>query len=149
MGVSLRMVKPENTPFWPTPWVSSSLLLLSTRWTQLSHHTARLDLKKFRRKSLASSRRLDTTQLLSLLSQSLDGMETTCCRPAPTCPGTRDGMLSVRKERPAVLPYWKLLMPLFPLPDPLTSPSDCLFRMFTKLEVWNSPCRSCRDWCSQ
>merc|ERR1711915_941398 len=132
---SQRMVKPESTLFWPIPWVSSSSLLLSTRWTLLSHHTARLDLKKFRRKSLALSRRSATTQLLSPLSQSLDGMETTCYKLAPTCPGTRDGVLSARKERPANYPSWKLLIPLFPLPDPLTSPPDCLFRMFTKLVV--------------
>ena len=84
------------------------------------------------------------------LSQSLDGMATTCCRPAPTCPGTRDGMLSIRKERPAGLPYWKLLMPLFPLPDPLTSPSNGLFRMFAGLEIqasWAIMSAS-TSWCS-
>merc|ERR1711862_191517 len=38
------------------------------------------------------SRRSDTTQLLFHSSPSLAGTETTCCRLAPTCPGTRDGM---------------------------------------------------------
>merc|ERR1719300_1823036 len=133
--VFLRMDKPESMLFWLTHLESSSSLLLLTRWTPLSLHTARQDLKKYRRRSLVSSRRSDTTLLLFHSSPFLDGMEITCCKPAPTCPGTRDGTLSARKERPAGLPYWKLLMPLFPLPDPLTSPSDCLFRMFTKLEV--------------
>merc|ERR1719245_1849203 len=86
-------------PFWPTPLVLSSSSLLSTRWTQPSPHTARLGSRKSRRKSLASSRRSDTTQLPFHSSPSLAGTEITCCRPAQTCPGTRDGMLSVRKER--------------------------------------------------
>merc|ERR1719419_362955 len=52
----------------------------------------------------------------------------------PTRPTDKPLRLPLQ-ERLAELPYWKLLIPLFPLPDPLTSPSDCLFRMFTKLEV--------------
>merc|ERR1719300_1242685 len=133
--VFLRMDKPESMLFWLTHLESSSSLLLSTRWTPLSLHTARQDLKKSRRKFLVSSRRSDTTLLLFHSSPFLDGMETTCCKPAPTCLGTRDGMLSARKERPAELPSLKPSIPSFHHRDQRTSPSDYPFRMFTKLEV--------------
>ena len=108
---SPRMVRPENTPCWPSPWESSSLSWLSTRWTPPNLLTARLGLRKSRRKSLASSSRLDTTLLLFHSSPSLDGTETTCCRPAPTCPGIRDGMLSARKARPVEPLCSRLLTP--------------------------------------
>merc|ERR1711872_240463 len=105
------------------------------RWIQPSPHTVRLGLRKSRRKSLALSRRSDTTQLPFHSSPSLAGTEITCCKPAPTCPGTRDGMLSVRKERPAEQPSLKPSIPSFHHRDQRTSLSDCPFRMFTKLEV--------------
>merc|ERR1712013_174497 len=73
--------RPENTPFLLTPWELSNSSWLLTRWTPPSPHTARPGLKKSRRKSLASSRRSDTTQLLFHSSPSLAGTETTCCRP--------------------------------------------------------------------
>merc|ERR1711970_525522 len=133
--VSPRMVRPENTPCWPTPLVSSSSSWLSTRWTPPSLHTARLGLRKSRRKSLASSRRLDTTLLLSHSSPSLDGTETTCCRPAQTCPGTRDGMLSARKARPAEPLCSRLLTLSSHHRDLQTSLLGFPSRMFTKLEV--------------
>merc|ERR1719300_1659874 len=133
--VFLRMDKPESMLFWLTHLESSSSLLLLTRWIPLSLHTARQDLKKFRRKFLVSSRRSVTTLLLFHSSPFLDGMETTCCKPAPTCLGTRDGMLSARKERPAELPSLKPSIPLFHHKDQQTSPSDCPFKMFTKLEA--------------
>merc|ERR1719300_821156 len=133
--VFLKTDKPESTLFWLTHLESSSSLLLLTRWIPLSPHTARQDLKKFRRRSLVSSRRSDTTLLLFHSSPFLDGMETTCCKPAPTCPGTRDGTLSARKERPAELPSLKPSIPSFPHKDQQTSPSDFPFRMSTKLEV--------------
>merc|ERR1719177_87202 len=133
--VYLRMVRPENTPCWLTPLVSSSSLWLSTRWTPTSLLTARLGSRKFRRKSLASSRRSDTTLLLSHSSPSLAGTETTCCRPAPTCPGTRDGTLSVRKARPAEPLSSRLSTPSFHQQDLQTSLSGFPSRMFTKLEV--------------
>merc|ERR1712013_245898 len=63
-------------------------------------HTAQLGLRKSRRKSLASSRRLDITQLLFHSSPSPGGMETTCCRPVRIWTGTRVGLSSARKERP-------------------------------------------------
>ena len=113
---SPRTVRPENTPCWLTPWESSNLSLLSTRWTALSLHTASLGSRRFRRKCLASSRRLDTTLQLSLSSPSPDATETTCCRPAPTWAGTRDGLLPP-SLRPSTL--------LSPLQDLLTSPSGC------------------------
>ena len=113
--VFLRMVRPESTLYWPTPLVSSSSSLLSTRWTQPSPHTVKLGLRKLRRKSLASSRRSDTTQLPFHSSPSLAGTETTCCRPVQTCPGTRDGMSSVRKER---LAEQLCLRPLTPSSHP-------------------------------
>merc|ERR1712106_1063061 len=47
---SPRTVRPENTPCWLTPLESSSSLLLSTRWTPLSLHTARLGSRRSRRK---------------------------------------------------------------------------------------------------
>merc|ERR1719443_736880 len=133
--VSPRMVRPENTLCWLTPWELSNLSWLSTRWTLLSPHTARLGLRKSRRKSLDSSRRSDITQLLFHSSPSLDGTETTCCRPAPTCPGTRDGTLSARKARPAVLLCSKLLTPSSHHRDLQTSLLGFPFRMSTKLEV--------------
>merc|ERR1719347_1276320 len=132
---SPRMVRPENTPCWPTPWELSSSSLLSTRWTLPSPHTARLGLRKSRRKSLASSRRSGTTQLLSHSSPSPAGTEITCCRPAPTCPGTRDGTLSARKARPAVPLCSKLLTPSSHHRDLQTSLLGFPFRMSTKLEV--------------
>merc|ERR1712098_540770 len=69
MGESLRLVfprmdRPESTLSLPTPLELSSSLLLVTRWTPLSHHTARPGLRKSLRKLATSSRRLDTTQLL-------------------------------------------------------------------------------------
>merc|ERR1712115_640778 len=115
--------------------VSSSSSLLSTRWTQPSPHTARLGLRKSRRKSLALSRRSDTTQLLFHSSPSLAGTETTCCRPVPTCPGTRDGMWSVRKARPAALLCLKHLTPSSHHRDLQTSLLGFPFRMSTRLEV--------------
>merc|ERR1719177_47372 len=133
--VSPRMVRPENTPCWLTPWVSSSLSWQSTRWTPPSLPTARLGLRKSRRKFLASSRRSDTTLLLFHSSPSLAGTETTWCRPAPTCPGTRDGMSSVRKARPAEPLSSRLLTPLSHQQDLQTSLSGFPSRMFTKLEV--------------
>merc|ERR1712243_194205 len=77
--VSPRMVRPESTPCWLTPWESSSSSLLSTRWTPPSPPPARLGLRKSRRKSLVLSRRSDTTQLLFHSSPSPAGTETTCC----------------------------------------------------------------------
>merc|ERR1711970_1190217 len=133
--VSPRMVRPENTPCLHTPWVSSSSSWLSTRWTPLSHLTVRLGSRKSRRKSLASSRRSDTTLLLFHSFPSLDGMGTTCCRPAPTCPGTRDGTSSVRKARPAEPLSSRLLTPSSHQQDLQTSLSDFPSRMSTKLEV--------------
>merc|ERR1711936_436435 len=133
--VSPRMDRPENTPCWPTPWESSSSSWLSTRWTPPSLLTARLGLRKSRRKSQASSRRLDTTPLLFHSSPSLDGTETTCCRPAPTCPGTRDGMLSARKARPAEPLCSRLLTLSSHHRDLQTSLLGFPSRMFTKLEV--------------
>merc|ERR1711902_95376 len=130
-----RMGRPGNTPCWPTPLVLSSSSLLSTRWTQPSPHTVRLGLRKSRRKSLASSRRSDTTQLPFHSSQSLAGTEITCCRPAPTCPGTRDGMLSVKKERLVEQLCLKPLTPSSHPPDLQISLSGFPFRMSTKLEV--------------
>merc|ERR1712243_433128 len=133
--VSPRMVRPESTPCWLTPWESSSSSLLSTRWTPPSPPTARLGLRKSRRKSLVLSRRSDTTQLLFHSSPSPAGTETTCCRPAPTCPGTRDGMWSARKARPAVPLCSKLLTPSSHQQDLQTSLLGFPFRMSTKLEV--------------
>merc|ERR550517_391040 len=133
--VSPRMGRPENTPCWLTPWVSSSSLWLSTRWTPPSLPIARLGSRKSRRKSLASSRRSDTTLLLSHSFPSLAGTETTCCRPAPTCPGTRDGTLSVRKVRPAEPLSSRLSTPSSHQQDLQTSLSGFPSRMFTKLEV--------------
>merc|ERR1712002_504303 len=130
-----RMGRPESTLYWPTPLVSSSSPLLSTRWTLPSPHTARLGLRKSRRKSLALSRRSDTTQLLFHSSPSPAGTETTCCRPAPTCPGTRDGMWSARKARPAVPLCSKLLTPSSHQQDLQTSLLGFPSRMSTKLEV--------------
>merc|ERR1712013_322420 len=98
-------------------------------------HTAQLGLRKSRRKSLASSRRLDITQLLFHSSPSPGGMETTCCRPVRIWTGTRVGLSSARKERPTVLPSSRLLILSSPPQDLPTSPLGCLFRMFTKLEV--------------
>merc|ERR1719147_685192 len=92
-------------------------------------------LRKSRRKFLALSRRLDTTQLLFHSSPSLAGTEITCCRPAQTCPGTRDGMLSVRRAR---LAEQLCLRPLTPSSHPLDLQTSLLgfpFRMSTKLEV--------------
>merc|ERR1719233_315565 len=126
--VSLRMARPENTPCWLTPWVSSSLSWQSTRWTPPSLPTARPGSRKSRRKSLASSRRSDTTLLLSHLSPSLAGTETTCL-------GTRDGMSSVRKARPAELLSSRLSTPSSHQQDLQTSLSGFPSRMFTKLEV--------------
>merc|ERR1712013_846198 len=80
-------------------------------------------------------RRSDTTQLLSHSSPSPAGMETTCCRPAPTCPGTRDGTLSARKARPVVPLCSKLLIPSSHQRDLQTSLLGFPFRMSTKLEV--------------
>merc|ERR1719317_1390000 len=122
-------------PCWLTPWESSSSSLLSTRWTPPSPHTARLGLRKSRRKSLASSRRSDTIQLLSHSSPSPAGTEITCCRPAPICPGTRDGTLSARKARPVVPLCSKLLIPSSHQRDLQTSLLGSPFRMSTKLEV--------------
>merc|ERR1712183_376024 len=133
--VSPRMVRPENTPCWPTPLVSSSSSWLSTRWTQPSLLTARLGSRKSRRKSLASSRRSDTTLLLFHSFPSLDGMGTTCCRPVPTCPGTRDGTSSVRNARPAEPLSSRLLTPSSHQQDLQTSLSGFPSRMSTKLEV--------------
>ena len=116
-----RMVRPKSTLYWPTSLVSSSSSLLSTRWTQPSPHTVRLGLRKSRRKSLALLRRSDTTQLLFHSSQSLAGTETTCCRPALTCPGTRDGMLSERRARLAEQLCLRLLTPSSHPPDLQTS----------------------------
>merc|ERR1719347_1288458 len=110
-----RMDRPGNTPCWPTPLLSSSSSLLSIRWTQPSPHTVRLGLRKSRRKSLALSRRSDITQLPFHSSPSLAGTEITCCRPAQTCPGTRDGMLSVRRAR---LAEQLCLRPLTPSSHP-------------------------------
>merc|ERR1712173_285534 len=115
--------------------VSSSLSWLSTRWTLPSLLTARLGLRKSRKKSLASLRRSDTTLLQSHSFPSLDGTETTCCRPAPTCPGTRDGTLSVRKARPAELLSSRLSTPSSHRKDLQTSLSGFPSRMFTKLEA--------------
>merc|ERR1719347_86613 len=133
--VSPRTVRPENTPCWHTPLVSSSSSLPSTRWTQPSPHTVRLGLRKSRRKFLALSRRSDITQLPFHSSQSLAGTETTCCRPAQICPGTRDGMLSVRKERLAEQLCLRPLTPSSHPPDLQTSLLGFPFRMSTKLEV--------------
>merc|ERR550517_890971 len=133
--VSPRMVRPENMPCWLTPWGSSSLSWRSTRWTPPSLPTARLGSRKSRRKSLASSRRSDTTLLLSHSFPSLAGTETTCCRPAPTCPGTRDGMSSVRKARPVEPLSSRLSTPSSHQQDLQTSLSGFPSRMFTKLEV--------------
>merc|ERR1711872_762844 len=65
--VSPRMDRPESTLSLPTPLESSSSSLLVTRWTLLSHHTARPGSRKSPRKSATSSRRLDITQLLSFV----------------------------------------------------------------------------------
>merc|ERR1711909_3470 len=128
---SQRMVRLENTPCGLTPWVSSSSSWLLTRWTPPSPHTALLGLRKSRRKCLASSRRLDTTQLQFPSSPSPDGTETTCCRPVRT----RAGLSSARKERPTAQPSSRLLTPSSHPRDLPTSPSGCHSRMFTKLEV--------------
>merc|ERR1712198_753329 len=48
--VSPRMDRPESMLSLPTPLESSSSSLLVTRWTPLSHHTARPDLRKSPRK---------------------------------------------------------------------------------------------------
>merc|ERR1719233_2021947 len=133
--VSPRMGRPENTLCWLTPWVSSSSLSQSTRWTPPSLPTARLGSRKSRRKSRASSRRSDITLLLSHSSPSLAGTETTCCRPAPTCPGTRDGTLSARKARPVEPLSSRLSTPSSHQQDLQTSLSGFPSRMFTKLEV--------------
>merc|ERR1739838_137025 len=130
-----RTVRPESTPCWLTPWESSSSSLPSTRWTLPSLLTASPGLRRSRRRCLASLRRSDITPLLSHSSPSPDGMETTCCRPVTTWAGTRDGLLSARKARPTAPPSLRPSTPLFPLPDLLTSPSDCPSRMFTKLEA--------------
>merc|ERR1719300_1846665 len=57
--------------------VTSNNELLVTRWTPLSHHTARPDSRRSPRRSATSSRRLVTTQLLFHSSPSPDGTETT------------------------------------------------------------------------
>merc|ERR1711874_964713 len=132
---SPRMDRLGSTPCWPTPWVSSSSSWLSTRWTPPSLLTARLGSRKSRRKSLASSRRSDTTLLVSHSSPSLAGTGTTCCRLARTWPGTRVGMWSARKEKLAVPLFLKLLIPSFHQQDLQTSLSGCPFRMFIKLEA--------------
>merc|ERR1712025_460926 len=75
--VSPRMDRPESTLSLPTPLESSSSSLLVTRWTPLSHHTARPDLRKSPRKLATSSRRLDIIQLLFHSSQFPDGTEIT------------------------------------------------------------------------
>ena len=95
--------------------------------------TLRPGLRKSRKKLAASSRRLATIQLVLLLSPFLAGTVITCSRPAPTCPGTRAGMLRGRRARPMEPPYWRLLMLLSSLLELLTSLSDCPFRMCTKL----------------
>merc|ERR1712106_1182661 len=130
-----RTVRPESTPCWPTPWESSSSSLQSTRWTLPSLLTASPGLRRSRRRCLASLRRSDTTPLLSHSSPSPGGTETTCCRPVPTWAGTRDGLLSARKAKLTAPPSLRPSTPSFPLPDQLTSPSDCPSRTFTKLEA--------------
>merc|ERR1711892_1049681 len=130
-----RTVRPESTPCWLTPWELSSSSLPSTRWTPPSLLTASPDLRRSRRRCLASLRRSDITQLLSHSSPSPDGMETTCCRPVPTWAGTRDGLLSARKAKLTAPPSLRHSTLSFPLPDLLTSPSDCPSRTFTKLEA--------------
>merc|ERR1719193_2760981 len=75
------------------------------------------------------------TLLLSHSSPSLAGTETTCCRPAPTCPGTRDGTSSVRKARPVEPLSSRLSTPSSHQQDLQTSLSGFPSRMFTKLEV--------------
>merc|ERR1712083_883138 len=79
--------------------------------------------------------RSDTTLLLFHSSPSLAGTETTCCRPAPTCLGIRDGTLSVRKAKPVEPLSLRLSTPSSHQQDLQTSLSDFPSRMFTKLEV--------------
>merc|ERR1712200_202795 len=67
--VSLRPVSPRtdrlvNTLCLPTLWVSNSASSEKTRWTLPSLPTARTDLRKSKRRCLASSRRLDMTPRL-------------------------------------------------------------------------------------
>merc|ERR1719213_1458848 len=91
--------------------------------------------EEIKKKFLALSRRSDTTQLPFHSSQSLAGTETTCCRPAQTCPGTRDGMLSERRARLAEQLCLRLLTPSSHPPDLQISLLGFPFRMSTKLEV--------------
>merc|ERR1712012_821057 len=99
--VSQRTARLVSTPCSPTPLVSSSSSLLSTRWTPPSHPTARPVLRRSRRKSPPTLRRSVTTPRPLPLSPSLDGTETTCWRPLPTWDGSRDGRRRVPRGHQA------------------------------------------------
>lgn len=76
--VSRRMARPVSMPFCRTLWEWSSLLLLWTRWTQLSPSIMRGVLMKFKRKSVAMWRKLAITPKLWYLFPFLVSMVITC-----------------------------------------------------------------------
>merc|ERR1711912_65559 len=123
--VSQRTARLVSTPCSPTPLVSSSSSLPSTRWTPPSHPTARPVSRRSKKRYLLTSRRSATTPRPLLLSPSQDGTETTCWSHLRTWDGSRDG----KRREP---PFFRLLTTSLPQSAQLRSPFVSPSRMYTR-----------------
>merc|ERR1712178_128537 len=135
--VSQRTARLVSMLCSPTPLVSSSSSLLSTRWTPPSLPTARPVSRRSKKRYLLTSRRSATTPRPLLLSPSQDGTETTCWSHLRTWDGSRDGKrrvppkLTKTKSSPEP-PFFRLLTTSLPQSAQLRSPFVSPSRMYTR-----------------